>query len=464
MVPNSEPFMLQTKAEGEMLTSNQAHKQTEPNLVIRSYFRRPDARQNRRGAVMPLFAFLMPVFMVVCGLAINVSYLRLARTELKIASDATAHAAGRAMSLHQSTDDAIATAIEVAPMNTVLGQPFNIDSSWVKFGYSSRSGNGYGRYAFDQRSKNSIDNGNAQANSVAIDGELGIDVVVRAFPQFNNVGVATLSISTQVDRDIALVLDRSGSMLWFKDQSQWSSVFYDLYRRGRISYNQYYYAYYGYSNATYSNFDSWISSTTYSRLQSDRNRNTDYNEVWQYCQSLKTDNSRAPIFSRWYFLTLGVNAFFNVLDTTDQEEYVSTVMFATDAELETELALDYAPIRNLVNVTYPNGATAIGRGIQEGIPSIMTAAMARPFAAKTIVILTDGINNQNPDPESVVAQMVQQYNITVHTVTFTAGTDQDSMASLAQAGGGRHYHADEGEDLVSIFEEIANNLPTILTE
>ena len=38
------------------------------------------------------------------------------------------------------------------------------------------------------------------------------------------------------------------------------------------------------------------------------------------------------------------------------------------------------------------------------------------------------------------------------------------LALVAAIGGGTHYHADDGESLIAIFEEIANNLPTILTE
>ncbi|MEZ6096517.1 MAG: VWA domain-containing protein [Pirellulaceae bacterium] len=418
----------------------------------------------RRGAVMPMFAFLTPIFLLVCGLAINVTYLRLARTELKIASDATAHAAGRAMSLYQNTDDAIEVAKEIGPLNSVLGQPFNIDDDWVQFGYSQRDNSGFGRYQFQSRSKSSIDSGTAQANSVSIQGNLNIDVLVRAFPQFANVPVATNSISTQVDRDIALVLDRSGSMLWFKDQDQWIDVFRDLYYRGKISYSDYYYAYYGYSNADHSNFSYYIRNNTWNRLYNDRNRNNDYKEIYEFCYDLKNVSNRAPTHSRWYYLELGVNAFFDVLDTTDQEEYVSMATFSSNASLDHQLTLSYSPIRNSVSNVYPSGSTAIGKGIQEAIPSVMSDPLARPFAAKTIVVLTDGINNVNPEPESVVAQMLQQYNITVHTVTFTNGADQDAMEDVADAGGGRHYHANDGEDLVPIFEEIANNLPTILTE
>jgi Flp pilus assembly protein TadG len=434
------------------------HEHWNLNACRRSRF------DDRRGVVLPLFAFLIPAFLLMCALVINTTYLRLARTEMKIANDAAAHAAGRAMSLYQTTDDAIRVGKQVASYNTVVGSPYSVTDQQFVFGFSTRAGNGYGRYQFNGRSKASVDNGSQQANSVAIDGASNVEVLVRAFPAFSHVNLLSRSIATQVDRDISIVLDRSGSMLWFKDQSQWNSVFRDLYVRGRITYNDYYYAYYGFSNADHGNFDSYFSSRTWNALSADKNRSTNYRQVYDFCDDLKNVTSRAPTHSRWYYLDQGVGAFFDVLDGTDQEEYVSMASFASNSRLDHSLTLNYSPIRNTVRGIYPDGSTAIGLGIQQAIPSIMTDSLARPFAAKTIVILTDGVNNVNPSPESVVNQMVQQYNITVHTVTFTTGADQTAMRTVANAGSGKHYHANDGSELVPIFREIANNLPTILTQ
>ena len=94
----------------------------------------------------------------------------------------------------------------------------------------------------------------------------------------------------------------------------------------------------------------------------------------------------------------------------------------------------------------------------------MSGAAARPFAEKTIVVMTDGINNQQPEPEDAVNGIVVDNAVTIHTVTFSPGADQRSMERVAEAGGGTAYHTDDGEALIRIFEEIANNLPTILTE
>ncbi|MEM7785546.1 MAG: VWA domain-containing protein, partial [Planctomycetota bacterium] len=107
---------------------------------------------------------------------------------------------------------------------------------------------------------------------------------------------------------------------------------------------------------------------------------------------------------------------------------------------------------------------AIGDGMLTGLPSIISDPMARPFAAKTIVVLSDGQSNSGTDPLDATDSIIASNNVTIHTVTFTLGADKDSMAEVSYRGRGRHYHTDEGDELVDIFEEIANNLPTILTE
>jgi hypothetical protein len=55
-------------------------------------------------------------------------------------------------------------------------------------------------------------------------------------------------------------------------------------------------------------------------------------------------------------------------------------------------------------------------------------------------------------------------DITVHTITFGAATDEPLMAQTAGAAGGRHYHAPDGAKLKSIFKEIALSLPVVLTQ
>ena len=153
------------------------------------------------------------------------------------------------------------------------------------------------------------------------------------------------------------------------------------------------------------------------------------------------------------------------MESTAQDENVSLVTFNLGATLDEVLLSSYQPIRDRVLDTYPGGGTAIGLGLETGLPPIITGAGARPFAAKTIIVLTDGVSSGNTkDPIEAVKDIVGDNDVTIHTMTFTAGADKTTMQEVARIGHGRAYHADDGADLVRDFNEIANNLPTILTE
>ena len=130
----------------------------------------------RRGAITPLFAIMLPVLLILCGFAVNLAYMQKVSTELKVATDAAAHAAGRAMSIHQTTDAAIAQARLTAQTNTVAGRVIQVateeettdDHLEITFGRSIRGDNGYGRYEFTSVPKAQVDNGSQRATSVAV--------------------------------------------------------------------------------------------------------------------------------------------------------------------------------------------------------------------------------------------------------------------------------------------------------
>ena len=62
--------------------------------------------RSRRGAVLVLMTFLFPVVLAIGFLSVNVAYMLLLRTELRVATDAAARAAGATYSA--SNDEAAA--------------------------------------------------------------------------------------------------------------------------------------------------------------------------------------------------------------------------------------------------------------------------------------------------------------------------------------------------------------------
>ena len=491
-----------------------------------------------------MFALLLPVILILCGFAINMAYMQLVATEMKVSTDVASHAGGRALSeaqrqvvnnvtasvrREQIVKDTYDTIKAASKWNRVGGKELDIrlDDRDVHFGYSIRPANGM--YEFTKVPVAQIKAGTQRASSVGVKGRINIPLVFQTM-NISNFTPDRRSIATQVDRDIALVIDRSGSMLHYKNQEDFDETLRELYddvlRKRRLRYNSFYiYYYYEYYNERLISYDDYIASlgyyrqgeawqrdSLYQRVFSNDVRNEMYDywlndsnepthlDMYEYIQDWKQyattwENgfkTKAPRHSRWSFLVQGVDAFLDVLGGTtngqsigtDQKELVSLVTFEKTARVDAALTDDdiqnggvayYQNIRNSVADIVPLGGTGIGNGLATGLPPIvdpdwaannnMSGAASRPFAEKTIVVLTDGRNNDDtPNPVTVVEDLVANNAVTIHTVTFTPGADQGPMQSVAAKGGGNAYHANDGEFLVSIFEEIANNLPTILTE
>ncbi len=496
----------------------------------------------RKGAILPLFAVLLPLLFLLSGFAINLAYMQLAATEMKVATDSTAHAAGRAMSEWQRRatkenlppserremiiQETYNIVERISAANPVGGKTIAValNDTNVEFGVSRQTTTN-GMYEFSHIPADEIRTSSARASSVGITGTVNLPLAFQAMRGITDFTSSRRSVATQVDRDIALVLDRSGSMLHFMDEEALTEMMNTLYNtfetKTRRVWNPWRrrYEFVEYRDRKISSGDRDRASlvggeSIYNRIVSQdvvnemaqwlreeenspsNQRIFEYVKDWRNFHNGRTNFnsfriSRAPDFSRWFMLSLGVEAFLNVLGGeegnpepgTDQKELVSLVTFNSNARVDLALTDDdvatggtpyYMNVRDEVEEIVPFGGTGIGRGLESGLPPIIDpdyasangveGAAARPFAAKTVVILTDGENTAGESPASVVQRVVKDNPVTIHTVTFSMGANQQPMIDVARVGGGSHFHADEGDRLVRIFEEIANNLPTILTE
>ena len=531
---------------------------------------------NRRGAVIPLFAILLPVLLIFCGFAINLAYMQVVSTEMKIATDCAAHAGGRAMSVSQedgtgktlqerrdlAIEAGIDKAEELAGINEILGRQLSVGGPGsgsdieIGFGRSIRGNNGFGMYEYTQIPDSEVASGASRPSSLHVSANLDVQLPFRVLSTGSTTSFSPSrrSVATQVDRDVALVLDRSGSMLHYFDADLLEDTLWDLYSSWR-TFRRYYYS----SNPNSPDYfrfqwvedgmptpDHWDGPYSSNRwrlisgsefldatdhvarrnfsdnviYQLERSTNPDHTLGLQYSESFQNNSAHSdfdpeddqlpqgdrddltqpmaifardyekeyragvpgsPRFSRGDLQAQGVDAFLNVLEITDQEELVSLVTFNDEARVDWELqrSIDdaggqpvingsYANIRRELHTLTPGGGTAIGSGLLTAVPLIFpgpndTASIARPFAAKTIVVLTDGQNNSGEfSPLEAGLKITDKANVTIHTVTLSAGAQ--SLNDVAQAGQGQSYHDNDGSNLVAIFEEIANTLPTILTE
>ena len=409
------------------------------------------AAKSRRGNVLALMAFVLPVLALMSAFCVNTAQMQLTQTELAVATDAAARAGGRAFSEIQTVAAAKDAAKVTAALNTVNGAPLKVNevdsANEIEFGTTVQFGGVTSRFHFEKIPTAEVESG-VVASAVRVNGARDfnslsgrVPLIIPGLLDQSDFSTHQISVAMQVDRDISMVIDRSGSMGvidwdWppgtnpFFTSTLNAGVAAGLLTRGRFSY------FYAPGVSDY-DYRAW---------------------AWEEHYGL----GPAPT-SPWMDLLAAVDAFLDVLDSTSQEEQVSLASYSTNATLDTLLEKDHDIVRQTVGSLEPNGWTAIGRGMQEGIQALLDTA-ARPFAAKTMVVMTDGIHNFGTDPATVAQQFVNSFPLTIHTVTFGEGADQSKMQQVADIGGGRHFHAATGEQLIAIFEEIANNLPTIMAQ
>jgi hypothetical protein len=341
--------------------------------------------------------------LILVAFALNVALMHLVRTELRVATDAAARAGGRTLSIAQSTNDALLAAQDAASQNAVLGVPLGLDTADIEFGLNSRATSSV-RWTFDPNPSNGVINAlRITGKRTALSPSGWVPLLFPGVLDSDYFEPAKVAVAMQVDRDISLVLDRSGSM----------------------------------ARPLNGNDPEW------------------------------TEGDPAPEDSRWSDLVSAVDAFLNELSQTPPDEKVAMASFATDSILDHDLSMDHAQIRSSVDQytqAFYGGMTAIGYGIEDGMDALLNTATARPFAFRTIVVMTDGVHNTGTDPETVAQWAHDTYGVTIHTVTFSNQANQTKMQAVARLGGGEHWHASNAAALVDAFVKIANNTPTILTE
>lgn len=385
------------------------------NLHLFPHPRTTSSSRDRRGAILVLVAFLVPIMAILAAFAIDVAWMQLVNTELRTATDAAARAGAKVLSTEQNTIAARAAAIDAASRNQVAGEPLRLADSDVQFGRSNQVSIG-SRFQFIEANSGLI-------NAIHIDGqrtEGSLGGPVNLF--FSRVlGVDSFqprqeAVSTVLDRDVCLVIDRSGSMGLDLDDV------------------------------------------------GDRNG--------QNCGPLRSD-------TRFAALDRAIEGFLEELELTFPNEQVALASYSSSfstscrngnlnfqtADIREHLTHNYDAIRGDMNTFMTRGIggnTAIGEGLRKGIEAI-NGPNARPFAVKTIVLMTDGLHNTGTEP-IVYARQAAAQEIVVHTISFSRGADQNRMRAVAAETGGRHFHADTESDLNQIFREIARTLPVLLTE
>lgn len=339
---------------------------------------------NRRGAMLVMVAIVLVILLLGAVFSIDVAYMHVVRSELRTATDAAARAGAEALIRTQNPDQARAAAIAIAAQNNVAGSGLTINESDIAFGALQRSASG--RFAFTEGATPTTGvRVIGHRDRASIDGPVPL-FFARIFsrtefePSLAATGAANV-------RDIALVLDISGSMAAVE--------------RG---------------------------------------------------------------ISRLDALKRAVNDFLDEVEISSPNSQVSLTVYETRARKLVDLTADFDTIRDRVSGFVAQGFTAIGDGLKTGSDSLVSDAAARPFAFKTVVVMTDGQHNTGLSPFTALEIAVQR-DQQIHAITFGTGANQRLMARIAGATqSGLHLHADDAGDLSEAFREIARALAVTLID
>ena len=166
-------------------------------------------RHVRQGAMLVLLAAMLVLFFVAVAFSVDIAYMHLVRGELRTATDAATKAASETLARTQSVEQAIARGKEIARENLVAGQGLELDAADFTFGNSRQLSNDRFDFRENERPINSVEvRGKRTASSRS--GPVGL--FFGALLGSKTFSPEELSRATFVERDLVVVVDRSGSM------------------------------------------------------------------------------------------------------------------------------------------------------------------------------------------------------------------------------------------------------------
>lgn len=163
----------------------------------------------RRGAMLVLICVLIFAFLVTVAFSVDIAYMHLVRAELRTATDGAAKAAAEALSRTQDRGQAISQGQLVARENIVAGDGLVLRDGDFEFGRSVEQPNGKFQFVVDATPLNSVRVTGSRERSSAGG---GVSLFFGRIFGVNSFEPSEDATATYIERDITLVVDRSGSM------------------------------------------------------------------------------------------------------------------------------------------------------------------------------------------------------------------------------------------------------------
>jgi len=166
----------------------------------------------RKGAMLVLICVMLFAFVATVALSVDVAYMHLVKSELRSATDAAAKAAAENLARTQNPSSALQRGQEIARLNMVANRGLELRASDFEMGRSDVGNDGKFRFSIAGSPINSVRVRGTRTNS-STGGSVSL-FFGRVFntSTFQPEETAT---ATYIERDVVLVVDRSGSMLDF---------------------------------------------------------------------------------------------------------------------------------------------------------------------------------------------------------------------------------------------------------
>ncbi len=461
-------------------------------------------RRDRRGKIVVMTAFLMTMLMAMVAFGVDVGYIAVARTEIQICTDAAALAG--ASGLADGTAVAQTRAQDYLTKNKVAGQTLGTSNATIEFGTWADT-------------TKTFTVGGTTPNGIRINTSLNsVPLFFGKALNKDSFNVSASSIAVYQPRDIALVLDYSGSMSYdsqFRNISligkpaivanltqMWSEL--GPLSLGSLPATSVSYGSSSTSNSTIRAFfglnavpypfpaGSWDNYIDYvqtdSTLYSAGYRNH-YGGITfiHYLLAKRDQYAETPVLWKTSQQPLtalkdAVDEFLAYLDNNSTDDRVAFALYtASDntATLEQSLTTNYTDVATKVRQRQAGhyvGSTNISAGMTKGRLELQNNG--RVGVSKLLILMTDGeanlpTGNTTTDKQKVrdEAYLCAAAKIPIVTITVGAGADVALMSEVATITGGASFVVPGGqpisavqEQLEQVFAQVAADRPLKLVQ
>jgi Ca-activated chloride channel homolog len=140
---------------------------------------------------------------------------------------------------------------------------------------------------------------------------------------------------------------------------------------------------------------------------------------------------------------------------------ITVVSFSHKAQVlvENQVITDARSIQPAISRLEASGGTAIDEGLRLGIEE---TAKGKKDAVSQMFLLTDGENEHGDNERCLkLAHLATSYNLTLNSLGFGDGWNQDVLEKIADAGGGTLSFIERPEQAANEFNRLFNRMQTV---